>query len=133
MYCPSCGKNVPDNSKFCLHCGSSIIASSTETIVEWDNKDFVLEWKQGTGGKYYVNEQNSHNTNRLQVWSDTQSWILPKIQEWLDDGWQPVTEIGPSAISFRSTTGAIGYIFAVITFEVSEFRVKMRRPKRNPD
>jgi len=26
MYCPSCGKETPENSSFCLHCGKPIIA-----------------------------------------------------------------------------------------------------------
>jgi zinc-ribbon domain len=27
MYCPSCGKSIPDESKFCLHCGKPTASS----------------------------------------------------------------------------------------------------------
>jgi len=27
MYCPSCGKEIPENSSFCLHCGTSLAVS----------------------------------------------------------------------------------------------------------
>jgi len=30
MYCPECGKSIPDESKFCLHCGKPIGANQAE-------------------------------------------------------------------------------------------------------
>jgi RNA polymerase subunit RPABC4/transcription elongation factor Spt4 len=130
MFCPSCGKQVPDSSRFCLHCGSSISAPVTNTKEEWEYRDFLLQWERGKGGEYYLDEKNNINSIRLQVWNETQSWILPQIQEWLDKGWQPVTEVGPAGFSFRSKNGLLEILTLKFNRgELAEFRVKMRRSK----
>lgn len=33
MFCPSCGKPIPDESKFCLHCGTPIPEKSTSNLI----------------------------------------------------------------------------------------------------
>lgn len=33
MHCPSCGKTIPDESKFCNHCGASITAREENTHI----------------------------------------------------------------------------------------------------
>src|SRR3989304_5502482 len=32
MYCPSCGKEIPDHSRYCLHCGESIWSSRIKKL-----------------------------------------------------------------------------------------------------
>jgi hypothetical protein len=130
MYCPSCGKNVPDNSKFCLHCGFSITApeSPVDRQVEWEYQDYLLQWGAGDGGRYPLSEGENENTIRLEIWNNQQSWILPQIQELLDNGWQPVTHVGPAAFSFRYHNGGL---LGARYIEVNEFRVKMRKPKQS--
>ena len=56
MYCPTCGKEIPNHSKFCLHCGASVTnpSSSSNTPVEWEYKDFVRVWPKGNGGHYQI-------------------------------------------------------------------------------
>lgn len=34
MYCESCGKNIPDESKFCEHCGSEVKESPSEQEIK---------------------------------------------------------------------------------------------------
>jgi hypothetical protein len=133
MYCPACGKSVPDGSNFCLHCGSSMTApkATSGTPVEWEYRDYALVWKPGQGGQFWLALPGfgpTENTIRLENWNHHQSRILSEIQELRDHGWEPITEIGPSAFSYRHHRGGIfdpihGYL------ELTEFRVKMRRPK----
>lgn len=130
MYCPSCGKNVPDNSKFCLYCGKNITIPepSSDKQVEWEYQDFLIKWGARDGGRYFLKDGENENTIRLKVWNNSQSWILPKIQELLDNGWQPVTQVGPPAFSFRYREERLHdnpYL------EVEEFKVTMRKPKQN--
>jgi hypothetical protein len=108
---------------------------ATNTKVEkaaWEYKDFVLPWNPGTGGYYEVdgNDQSTWLKASRQAWENNQAYILPKILEWEDNGWQPVTEVGPAAIYFRRSTGCLQVLtFTFNRFEIEEFRVKMRRRK----
>ena len=34
MYCPNCGKDIPESSKFCLECGFKLDTTSDETPLE---------------------------------------------------------------------------------------------------
>ncbi len=129
MYCPSCGKNIPDGSRFCLHCGSAIASSNpaSETPIEWEYDDYVTTWEKGKY-KAQLNDINGGEaTIRLTWWNQCQSWIRPEIQKWLDKGWQPITEVGPSGFGVRRhPAGFLGWPY----LELTEFRVKMRRPKK---
>ncbi len=98
MYCPNCGKKIPDDSKFCLHCGKPINKpKSTQFVIDWEYKDFVMTFPP----KKIRSVSASNYTEpaaRLTYWQNYQSLIMPELQKWLDDGWQPLTEISPSCI-----------------------------------
>ncbi len=129
MFCPSCGKNVPESSSFCLHCGSSITnpKAASDKQIEWEYCDYIVEYKSGEGGKYPLTIGENENTIRLAVWNSDQLIRLSDIQKWLDKGWQSVSQIGPSGYSFRQGGG--GFLGGTPYLTVVEFRVKMRRPK----
>ena len=131
MYCPSCGKSIPDGSKFCLHCGSSLSTptANTNAPIEWEYHDYVRTWKPGEGGKYYIVDYGNENAIRLNVWNQLQSVILPDIQQLEDKGWQPVTQIGPAAFSFRYHQGS--FLAPAVYLEMAEFRVKLRKSKQD--
>jgi hypothetical protein len=40
MFCPACGKTIPDDSKFCLHCGTPmpIFSSTQEDLKQYSQK-----------------------------------------------------------------------------------------------
>src|SRR4030066_2429974 len=130
MFCPSCGKNVPDNSKFCLHCGSSLSTpvANINVPTEWEYHDYFRTWKPGEGGRYHLTDNENENTIRLHLWNQLQSVILPEIQQLEDKEWQPVTQVGPAAFSFRYHDRGWTYDPYL---EITEFRVKMRKPKQN--
>jgi len=77
MYCPSCGKQTPDNSIYCLHCGKpTSTATSTQEIIEWENKDFNLTWTEGTTG-WVSAEHYTEPAARLYYWQNYQSILCP--------------------------------------------------------
>ncbi|MBS5784088.1 MAG: zinc-ribbon domain-containing protein [Clostridium sp.] len=43
MYCKNCGEQIPENSKFCLNCGSTVSAYEPEPIVEPTAAENVTE------------------------------------------------------------------------------------------
>ena len=159
MYCPSCGRTIPDGSSFCLHCGARIAAASPgavgrrQALVEWEHKDLVVAYPPGRRGQVYVGAGGyTHPGARLFFWQSGQADIAQKLQGWLDEGWEPIGEVGPSCLQLRPYRkwepdfGVIGtVIFGVMTLglgllaslrnetndyvEVTEFRLPMRRPR----
>lgn len=55
---------------------------------------------------------------RLKIWGQVQIDILPRLQQYLDGGWEPVSEVGPSAFVFRRRPDFL---------TLAAFRVKLRR------
>ena len=160
MYCPSCGKQTPDNSAFCLNCGARIATPATRAVAEWDYKDFVWDWPKtnilrariGVAGA----RDNFVTLDQAQrmFWQDYQRDILTALQLEIDQGWQPISEVGPASIEVyeykvsKSKVGLIDVVLWIMTFgvmfllqllsgfnytetwcEPSDIRVKMRRPK----
>ena len=159
MYCPSCGKKTPNGSTFCLHCGNRIVAPRAEvahtprTPIEWEYKDFVIEYPPGKRGKVYIGPGGyTIPGGRLLFWQSEQANITRKLQSWLDEGWEPVGEVGPACFQVRTyrkwQPPALFLILGILSFgllliielltkyycydymEVTEFRLPMRRPKR---
>lgn len=146
MYCPTCGKQTPDNSAFCLHCGSKIDNASVGKTTDWEYKEFVWGYKQhysqppsaqiGDGG-YTIPGA------KLFFWQETQKKILVDLQKELDNGWTPITEVGPSAIQIDDKFSVFDFVTSIVIDAASgnsssnekwcepiEFRVQLRRPRQ---
>jgi len=39
MYCPNCGKEIPDGFKFCPYCRTKIISSNSSKEIDINEKD----------------------------------------------------------------------------------------------
>jgi zinc-ribbon domain len=151
MHCPTCGKQIPENSTFCLHCGARVTAPSGSTrqqvSTEWEHKDFVYVWNENDRPYVNMDRPNSPSVadTRLQFWQGKQAEIRRLLQQWLDEGWEPIGEIGPASIQLREckmkdiknknsddkygsllSFGLLGLERAVQPYE---FRVQMRHPK----
>ena len=48
MYCSNCGKEINENSKFCLHCGQEILKNLENNRIEETNKRQQLETLNNT-------------------------------------------------------------------------------------
>jgi len=150
MYCPSCGKQIPDNSAFCSHCGKPTTPSPPlQPVTEWEYKDFSLSWPPGTTG-WISAHHYTEPAARLDYWHNYQSAIMPELQPLLDDGWQPLTEIGPACIQLRyykslegqswfwlglGVIASGGLLLLVLPFmrtwkyQMVGFQLRLRRPK----
>jgi hypothetical protein len=114
--------------------------------VEWEYKDFV--WDFSGGGICIGNFSNNNMSSaRLEFWSHFQSRIMADFQEMLDQGWLPMSSIGPSSLTMKEETrlNLPGYLLgAVFTCGLGllapfffldqwavpvELRIKMRRRK----
>ena len=63
-----------------------------------EKKDFV--WN-GKAGWWYQPGLDGEQGARDYFWNNTQAEILPLLQNELEDGWQPVTEIGRAGFNLR--------------------------------
>lgn len=154
MYCPTCGKEIPESSTFCLHCGKPTIAPVSSVAVqqqvkEWEYKDYSFAIPEGEGG-WVAAEAYPEPAARLYYWQNIQHDVMPELQQLFDEGWQPTTEVGPVCIQLRYykslegvnvvwyiigaffTWGAslLGLFFAKTwKFQMIGFRLQLRRPK----
>jgi hypothetical protein len=119
---------------------------ATPRIVEWEYKDYVFTY---TGGGARLSNFGGFTMAgaRHEVWSQSQGWILPDLQEWMNQGWEPIGQIGPESLVFRTElrlswlsfiifaifTAGLGLLLFFLFFDTwaipVEFRVKMRRRK----
>jgi hypothetical protein len=120
MYCSACGKQIPENSIFCLYCGSRIKGNSNQSVPEWEYRDFVYSYLAFPRDSRPARYKISLVQRRHDIWAEQQRILLPKLQQWFDEGWQPITEIGAASFEWASE----GDIERAVAF-----RVKMRAPK----
>jgi hypothetical protein len=71
--------------------------------MSWEYKDYVYTYQPGwswckTGGF----NGYTYASARITFWQESQKYILPELQKWRDEGWEPIGEVGPSGISLRS-------------------------------
>jgi len=129
MHCPYCGKQTPNNSTFCLHCGKKMPKSGGRATAKWENKDFVYAYAPGR--RPYRGAQSLVYTRR-NIWEEEQQNILPELQKWIDLGWESITEIGPAGFEWETfkQIELVALIPSTFTYERAiAFRVKMRAPK----
>lgn len=134
LYCPSCGKRTPENSRFCPHCGTRIDTPGVRPVTQWEYRDFVYTYPEGKGPWRAC---GSRTYRRQDIWNEQQMFLLPKLQEWLDEGWEPITEVGVGALEWEYFTkffslNPLDSLF-LRTYKCERlvvFRVKMRRLKR---
>ena len=138
MRCPDCSKEIPSDSKFCLHCGAKTpintddgeVKTSQHTPTKYEYFDYVFEINSsGTWGKLHNDNDIAHS-----YWNSHQTNILTEILELEDEGWEPVSEIGPAGIKMREEPpGCLTLLFEPSSAElqrrivVTKFTAKLRR------
>ncbi len=85
MYCNQCGKKIPDNAKFCQHCGSAVMAD-TEAKIEEDiekieekiEKKIEAKIEENVEDKIEANiEKNTEENKEVKVASIKKKLTLP--------------------------------------------------------
>jgi len=118
----------------------------------WEYDDFVYKFTRGESWCSVGEGGYTAAGARVTFWQNYQRSILPLLQKRLDEGWEPITEVGAGGISLRQYTtlrwsvgGWIWFLFVTIItmglglimlffglspyVEPVEFRVKLRRKK----
>ena len=127
-----------------------VATAPAQRLTEWEYHTFVLKWEHKKTGWISASGPNGYTdvAARLSYWQDYQKVIMPELLKWLDQGWEPIGDIGPSCIelrTFKSATtgrGPIGLaVETTLTFginlvardwfyELAAFTVNLRRRKR---
>ncbi len=97
----------------------------------WEYKDFVYPFEKKGVASF---RNGSDVESRAWFWTCYQFSILPELQKWLDEGWQPLTEVGLAGFKLRwykkfVDSRDVVYFMRSNVCEPVEFRVKMRRRK----
>jgi hypothetical protein len=86
-----------------------------------ETKDFVQTW-QSDAAWFSPGFGNSEYDARLYFWNYYQGTLLRELQKEINEGWKPITEVGPAAFKLRSysktesSVGAVDVLFWFLTF-----------------
>lgn len=147
MYCANCGKAVIQGSRFCPHCGEAVVDPTAASGVRPRESSKPVEWEYFTfeklapKGKYLDvvvgAELESEAAARLAFWYRHEADLREGLQQFLEDGWEPINEIGPSCLmvttSAEYSKGCLQTLFSIsavgFNWWLIGIRVKFRRIK----
>ncbi len=134
MFCISCGKTIPDDANFCAYCGKPQKGGESRGPVEWEYTEYThIFTSYGPKGAWYRQEYVFDYTDaqiKVDIWQKHQAFFLSEVQEWLDQGWTPISEVGPSAIQLTMFHAHWWSSRPTRTYPTT-FSVKMRRIKKS--
>jgi len=90
---------------------------------QWEYKDFVWTHPKLSAGNCTA---DMLLMARTEWWSEAKELIMPEIQKWLDEGWEPTITIGPDCWDTKKITIRQGWRSGEGYCPVA-FRVQMKR------
>jgi hypothetical protein len=96
-----------------------------------ETKDFVRYWDKGAF-VYSPGLMGNEQDARVYFWNNSQEDLLKYLREEINNGWKPITEVGPASIKVRTfdklTFGQmITGVPARTWYEAEEFRVVLMK------
>lgn len=118
MYCPSCWKQIPENSVSCPHCGEPVDAfastsavgehvstlSPTPALTEWEYDSFIYHFQSDSIGVPLGLGKYAETEAKRKFWQNSKDRIWMELQRWLDKGWEPMGDVGASCIEIHRYT-----------------------------
>jgi hypothetical protein len=83
-----------------------------------EKKDFVWKWAPGERGWYQPGIDGEFGA-RMYFWNNYQGAVLRELQKEFEEGWKPITEVGPAAFllnSYEVTGHDIGVVDVLMWF-----------------
>jgi hypothetical protein len=100
--CPTCRNAVvvPNES---TREASRKVKSLQERAPTWDYAEFRIDIPNPHLWACCISGGGAYTTAAATAywWQSMQRWILPQLQAWLDEGWLPLTEVGPGGFTPR--------------------------------
>ncbi len=94
MECPACGKNIPDESVFCLYCGekTGLPAPTGDDLADWEYKEIFLPDSSFSPRMKLVlqNKREADSADLEMLWSTYQPQIPGLLRNETNLGWSPV-------------------------------------------
>lgn len=127
-FCSNCGKPIADaQAKFCSNCGHPLTSAQPVQPIQYEYHDFELHWDRfvTTYGKLVSDAQAP-----IYFWSQVQDKVLVRLGEWLEQGWEPVTPVGPSCLVIKyGQKFNWKWMLTENTAQLMDCRIKLRRIK----
>lgn len=73
-----------------------------QQIREWEYKNFVYPFPKDFMWVRLGSKGYTESGAKLEFWQNGQRRILPELQKWLDQGWEPLGEFGPGCIEIKT-------------------------------
>jgi DNA-binding CsgD family transcriptional regulator len=110
MFCRYCGKQVPEESAFCQHCGNQLGVCQQTAASQpkaWERMTMVINFRRGEAG-WVAEEAYTAPVAQQSFWNDAQALIQEVETMAADEGWQPLGRHGPACVElekYKSTEG----------------------------
>lgn len=127
IFCPKCGKELPDDAQFCMKCGKSLTPVSQEAPqpeptweyceIQYDRSKieehfigetdyYLVFWADGVGpnGTFNAGAIDIPKGHYSQPWSDVDSHLAAHrqiVDLLLSDGWEVLPNRGPAWFSYK--------------------------------
>lgn len=120
MYCPSCGKEIGDNSLFCKFCGKPVSndAPASEPT-EWEYWNVIVPVSIGNNARMRLDDHSIHQASN-NYWQLVNHQIRESIHLWRVRGWELEDGLGSDGLVLEMHS---------TWWEPIVYKAKMRIPK----
>lgn len=102
IYCPQCGKELPDDANFCLKCGKPLKGATQPASQAEPRWEYQVLTTPLSGYKYYITSvpfdagvPSTKGRNLAQEIEQAVSLLLDRVSL---DGWEPVEAVDPNSL-----------------------------------
>jgi hypothetical protein len=103
--CPFCAEEIQAAAVVCKHCGRELAPLPKSAAVDYEYMEFENAWPEEKREWRFSWGRGVEPSVRLIAWQRSQPEITSKLEALINQGWEPIGEIGPSGVQVTWETG----------------------------